>query len=109
MSTFDRADSLATSGSLGEPRVAADPTTTATGSMPVLSLSAEPEPVLVTVDPRTRRFDRDDVVVRKGEIALVNGHYTPHESMAKDLVAVHDALEQAGIDFLLVRGDHNGW
>ncbi|HYI34740.1 MAG TPA: stealth family protein [Glaciibacter sp.] len=73
--------------------------------MPILSLSREPELVLVTPDPRTRRFDRDDVVVRKGEIALINGHFTPHASMVKDLTAVSDALEDAGIDFLLVRGD----
>ncbi len=61
--------------------------------------------MLVTPDARTRRFDRDDLVVRKGEIALINGNFTPHESMVKDLLAVRDALEAAGIDFLLVRGD----
>jgi hypothetical protein len=82
-------------------------TSTATAAIPVLSLSAEPELVLVAPSARTRRFDRDDVVVRKGEIALINGHFTPHESMVTDLVSVHDALEAAGIDFLLVRGDHN--
>jgi hypothetical protein len=76
-----------------------------TAAMPLLSLSREPEPVLVTPDARTRRFDRDDVVVRKGEIALINGHFTPQESMIKDLLAVRGALERAGIDFLLVRGD----
>ncbi|MGO4103439.1 stealth family protein [Leifsonia sp. YAF41] len=80
---------------------------TNTAAMPVLSLSGEPELVLVAPNERTRRFDRDDVVVRKGEIALVNGHFTPHESMVTDLIAVHDALEAAGIDFLLVRGDQN--
>jgi UDP-glucose 4-epimerase len=73
--------------------------------IPSLSLSSEPELVLVTPDARTRRFDRDDLVVRKGEIALINGNFTPHESMVKDLLAVRDALEAAGIDFLLVRGD----
>ncbi|RNE64219.1 stealth family protein [Cryobacterium tepidiphilum] len=72
--------------------------------MPIISLSREPEPVLVT-PARTRRFDRDDVVVRKGEISLINGHFTPAESMVKDLLAVRDALERAGVDFLLVRGD----
>ena len=76
-----------------------------TGAMPLLSLSREPELVLVTPDARTRRFDRDDVVVRKGEIALINGHFTPQESMIKDLLAVRGALERAGIEFLLVRGD----
>jgi UDP-glucose 4-epimerase len=78
---------------------------TNTAAMPVLSLSREPELVLVTPDARTRRFDRDDVVVRKGEIALVNGHFTPQESMVKDLLAVRGALERADIPFLLVRGD----
>lgn len=73
--------------------------------IPSLSLSSEPELVLVTPNARTRRFDRDDLVVRKGEIALINGNFTPHESMVKDLLAVRDALEAAGIDFLLVRGD----
>ncbi|TFD50192.1 sugar phosphotransferase [Cryobacterium frigoriphilum] len=77
------------------------------GLIPTLSLSPAPELVLVTPDARNRRFDRDDLVVRKGEIALINGHFTPHESMVKDLLAVHDALTKAGIDFLLVRGDHN--
>lgn len=78
-----------------------------TGSIPVLSLSNEPELVLRAVDARTRRFDREDLVVRKGEIALVNGHFTPRESMVKDLLAVASALDLAGIDFLLVRGDHD--
>jgi len=73
--------------------------------IPSLSLSSEPELVLVPPDARPRRFDRDDLVVRKGEIALINGNFTPHESMVKDLLAVRDALEAAGIDFLLVRGD----
>jgi hypothetical protein len=78
-----------------------------TASIPVLSLSSEPEPVLRAVDARTRRFDREDLVVRKGEIALVNGHFTPRESMLKDLLAVAAALDLAGIDFLLVRGNRD--
>jgi UDP-glucose 4-epimerase len=78
--------------------------TTNTAAMPIISLSRELEPVLVT-PARSRRFDRDDVVVRKGEISLVSGHFTPAESMVKDLLAVRDALERAGVDFLLVRGD----
>ncbi|WP_104081930.1 stealth family protein [Cryobacterium sp. Y11] len=92
--------------SVGYDSSAPEPPTN-TGLIPTLSLSNEPELVLITPDVRTRRFNRDDVVVRKGEIALINGHYTPRESMVKDLVAVHDALTNAGIDFLLVRGDHN--
>lgn len=103
MATRNRTDvtsSLPTGPTPLEPAVS-----TNTAAMPILSLSREPELVLVTPDPRTRRFNRDDVVVRKGEIALINGHFTPHASMVKDLTAVSDALESAGIDFLLVRGD----
>ena len=95
-----RPDSVGSDSSAPEP-------STNTGLISTLSLSSETELVLITPDARTRRFDRDDLVVRKGEIALINGHYTPHESMVKDLVAVHDALTNAGIDFLLVRGDQN--
>jgi hypothetical protein len=76
-------------------------------SLPIFSLSSEPELVLRSLDDRTRRFDRDDVVVRKGEIALINGHFTPYESRVSDLLALADALDTAGIDYLLVRGDHN--
>ena len=93
MATFDRPET--------ERRSSNEPA----DNLPVLTLSQEPELVLLSPDPRTRRFDRDDVVVRKGEINLINGHFTPHESMVKDLLAVRDALERAGIDFLLVRGD----
>lgn len=82
-----------------------DAQSAATGELLPAILGEEPELVLVTPGGRTRRFDRDDVVVRKGEIALINGHYTPHESMVKDLLAVREALDRAGIEFLLVRGD----
>lgn len=76
-----------------------------TAAIPAFSQGSEPELVLVTPDARTRRFNRDDLVVRKGEIALINDNFTPQESMVKDLLAVRDALEAAGVEFLLVRGD----
>lgn len=59
------------------------------------------EPVLVP--DRIRRFHRDDVVQREGRYALTSGHFTPHESMVEDLLAVAAALERADIDFLLAR------
>ena len=101
MVTFDRPDAH----SDAPPSTADIAFSTDTSAMPILSLSSEPELVLVMPDPRTRRFDRDDLVVRKGEIALINGHFTPQESMVKDLLAVRDALDRADIEFLLVRGD----
>jgi hypothetical protein len=113
MARFDRTDSTrhsrtaAGSGfSEALPGAAVEPAPD-TASIPLLSLSSEPELVLLSLDDRTRRFDRDDVVVRKGEIALINGHFTPHESRVSDLLALADALDTAGIDYLLVRGDHD--
>ena len=54
---------------------------------------------------RFDRFGRDDIVLRKGRYCLVHGHMTPYESMVEDLLAIADALEAAGIPFLLVRDD----
>ena len=113
MARFDRTDSTrhsrsaAGSGFSEAPSSPVDEPAPDTASIPILSLSSEPELVLRTLDDRTRRFDRDDVVVRKGEIALINGHFTPHESRVSDLLALADALDTAGIDYLLVRGDHD--
>lgn len=73
---------------------------------PPASLSDQPEPV-VTREAGPARFDRDDVVLRKGLYTLVSGPFTPRESMVEDLLAVHDALEAAGFEFLLVRDEDN--
>ena len=48
---------------------------------------------------------RADVVKRKGRYALVNSTLTPRAAMIDDLVAIHDVLDAAGIDHLLVRRD----
>jgi hypothetical protein len=72
---------------------------------PPMRLSDASELVLVAAAPRAARFDRDDLVLRKGQYVLRNGHVTPHESMVEDLLAVRAALESAGIHFLLVRGN----
>ncbi|MDQ1551676.1 MAG: hypothetical protein QOD50_1098, partial [Actinomycetota bacterium] len=59
------------------------------------------------VDPVTglRDFARTDVVVRKGQLTLLNDSLTPVEASALDLLAIADALVAAQIDVLLVRGD----
>ena len=44
---------------------------------PPMRLSDASELVLVASAPRIVRFDRDDLVVRKGQYALRNGHMTP--------------------------------
>jgi hypothetical protein len=48
---------------------------------------------------------RDDLVLRKGQLTLVNGHETPQESMIDDLLFVADALDVAEVPYLLVRGN----
>ena len=50
-------------------------------------------------------LDRDDLVLRKGQLTLVNGHSTPRESMIDDLFFIADAFENAGVAFMLVRGN----
>jgi hypothetical protein len=70
-----------------------------------LQLSDVPELVLVTSHGEHSRFDRDDLVVRKGQYALANGHATPDDSMVEDLLAVASALDVAGVPYLLVRRD----
>ena len=74
-----------------------------------IGLSEHPESPLRSAarSLRARRFDREDLVLRKGEYALAFGHFTPRESMVEDLLAVRDALIAAGIDFILVRGNHD--
>jgi len=76
---------------------------------PPASLSVQPEPVVVTGDTGigAPRLARDDVVQRKGLFTLVSGPFTPRESMIEDLVAVRDALDAAGLEYLLVRDDDN--
>jgi UDP-glucose 4-epimerase len=52
-----------------------------------------------------RELNRDDIVVRKGQLTLLNDSLTPLQASAEDVIAVADALSTAGIDYLLVRGD----
>jgi len=76
-------------------------------SLPESQISTAPELVLIANSARPRRLERDDIVQRKGKFALLNGHLTPRDSMIEDLIAVRDALEAAGIQYLLVRGDND--
>lgn len=49
---------------------------------------------------------RDDVTVSRGRLALINtAGLTPQEAMTADLLAVRAALDESGIEFLLVRGN----
>jgi hypothetical protein len=53
--------------------------------------------------PNTHK--RPDVVVRKGVARLVNATLTPHQALVEDLLFIGDVLNDAGIEFLLVRGN----
>ena len=53
--------------------------------------------------PRT--LSRSDVVLHKGQLSLINDHLTPHESMVDDLLFVKKVLDDAGLEYLLVRGN----
>jgi UDP-glucose 4-epimerase len=68
---------------------------------------ARNEPTLRIVDPATglRDFSRSDVVVRKGQLTLLNSSLTPLQAGVEDLLAIADALSAASIEFLLVRGE----
>ena len=64
------------------------------------------EPALpVTAASRARLRERGDLVRLKGRYCLVNDSLTPHAAMVEDLLFVRDALDRAGIDCLLVRGN----
>ena len=53
----------------------------------------------------TRLLARPDVVLRKGRFTLLNQTLSPRDATVADLVAIHDALDEAGIQHLLVRRD----
>ncbi|WP_371743537.1 stealth conserved region 3 domain-containing protein [Herbiconiux sp. SALV-R1] len=63
------------------------------------------ESVLRVASTHPIALDRDDIVLRKGQFTLLNGHATPRESMIEDLLYIADALDGAGVEFLLVRGN----
>jgi UDP-glucose 4-epimerase len=50
-------------------------------------------------------LDRGDLVLRKGQLTLLNGHSTPRQSMIEDLLFIADVLDAAYVPFLLVRGN----
>ena len=65
------------------------------------------KPGLTILGPgaHTRLLARADVVLRKGRFTLINDSLSPRDATAIDLVAIHDALDAAAIEHLLVRRD----
>ncbi|MCU1513767.1 MAG: sugar phosphotransferase [Microbacteriaceae bacterium] len=62
-------------------------------------------PAVAIAVPQSAVLQREDVVLSKGRLALVNSTLTPREAQAEDLLFIRDALDAAGIEFLLVRGN----
>ncbi|WP_354567562.1 stealth family protein [Glaciihabitans sp. UYNi722] len=48
---------------------------------------------------------RADLVPSKGQLAILNDRLTPREAMIEDLLFIRRVLEDADIDYLLVRGN----
>src|SRR4051812_7856758 len=63
-----------------------------------------PRPALSLV-PAQGPLARPDVIEQGGRLALVNSSATPHEAMVEDLLFLRDALDGAGVHYLLIRTD----
>lgn len=64
-----------------------------------------PEPTSPAVEARLKH--RADVVRHRGRYSLLNQNRTPQQVMVEDLLVIRAALDAAGLDFILVRGnDH---
>ena len=64
-------------------------------------------PALTILGPgaHPRLFARPDITYRKGRFTLLNDSQSPRDATIADLVAIHDALDAAAIEHLLVRRD----
>jgi hypothetical protein len=50
---------------------------------------------------------RSDVVRHRGRYALINENRTPYQAMVEDLMFLRSVLADAGLDYLLVRGNNH--
>ncbi|MDY0892827.1 stealth conserved region 3 domain-containing protein [Frigoribacterium sp. CFBP9030] len=71
----------------------------------VTEITGTTESPLLTPRPRSGGLDRDDIVLRKGQFTLLNGHLTPQQSMIEDLLYLRRVLDEADVPYLLVRGN----
>jgi len=63
-----------------------------------------PRPLTMVGSPHPIR-SRADIRDRNGRLTLVNSSATPHEAMVEDLLFVRGVLEDAGLHYLLIRGN----
>jgi Stealth protein CR2, conserved region 2/Stealth protein CR4, conserved region 4/Stealth protein CR3, conserved region 3/Stealth protein CR1, conserved region 1 len=68
--------------------------------VPVLAEETSPAAV-------ARLEHRPDVVHTSNRYALVNKNRTPYQAMVEDLLFLRNVLAQAGLDYLLVRGNND--
>ena len=64
-----------------------------------------PELKLIGPGAHPRMSARPDVTWRKGRFTLINETLSPRDATTADLVAIHDALDAAAVEHLLVRRD----
>ncbi|MFF1254100.1 stealth family protein [Pseudarthrobacter sp. NPDC058329] len=50
---------------------------------------------------------RPDVIRHKGRYALINYNRTPYQAMVEDLLFLRNVLAEAGLEYLLVRGNND--
>jgi len=50
---------------------------------------------------------RPDIVRHRGRYALINDTRTPYQAMVEDLLFIRNVLANAGLDYLLVRGNNH--
>lgn len=68
---------------------------------------AEPSLLPAQLESWPQLLTRDDVVLVDGRFSLVNENRTPDDAMIEDLLYIRAALDEANIDYLLVRGDQD--
>jgi UDP-glucose 4-epimerase len=64
-----------------------------------------PDLAIIGPGAHPRLLARPDVLLRKGRFTLVNDRLSFREATIDDLVAIHDALDAAAVEHLLVRRD----
>jgi hypothetical protein len=69
--------------------------------------STKPELRVLGSGAHPQLLARPTVTYRKGRFTLLNDSLSPRDATIADLVAVHDALDEAEIEHLLVRRDDN--
>ncbi|MDJ0320554.1 stealth family protein [Pseudarthrobacter sp. PS3-L1] len=71
------------------------------------SVDAREHTEVTSAAARLRLGSRPDVVRHKGRYALINTNRTPFQAMVEDLMFIRSVLAEAGLDYVLVRGNND--